>query len=125
MKSPAFFAIGALAFGIAQGAWSVGHAHGLWRGTWMLKTGSGVAACFVLFALVAAVACAFRDRGRGLGDCIAALVAGAVVALAVALMIVGPGSIWPLVIALDAVIIALAVGVGAALSPVIRAAAGR
>jgi hypothetical protein len=125
MNAAASFATGALAFAAAQGLWSLAHAHGLVRGTWMMKTGGGIAACFALFVIVAAVACAFRRRGRGLGDAIATLVAGAAVAATLALFIVGPGSVWPLVILLDSVIIAMAVGVGAALSIPLRAATGR
>ena len=125
MNLAALFAAGALAFGVAQAAWSLAHAHGLVRGTWMMKTGGGIAACFVLFIVVAAVACALRERQRGLADSIVALVAGAAVAATLALMIVGPGSLWPLVIALDTVVIALAVGIGAALSALLRPAPDR
>ena len=121
MNAAASFATGALAFGLAQAAWSIAHAQGVVRGTWMMKTGGGIGACFILFVVVAAIACAFRRRGRGLGDAIATLVAGAAAAATLALMFVGPGSLWPLVIALDTLIIAAAIGVGAAVSIPLRA----
>jgi hypothetical protein len=125
MNAAASFATGAVAFGLAQGLWSIAHAQGLVRGTWMMKTGGGIGACFLLFVVVSALACAYRRRGRGIADAIATLVAGAAVAATLALFIVGPGSVWPLVILLDSVIIAMAVGIGAALSIPLRSAVGR
>jgi hypothetical protein len=116
MRPAALFATGAVTFGAAQSLWSLGHAQGLWRGTWMLKTFGGAGACVVLFVVVSAIACATPERGRSLADRIAALVAGAASAVAVAIFFVGPGSLWPLVIGLDTVVIALAVGLGAMLS---------
>jgi hypothetical protein len=120
MKPAALFATGAVTFGAAQALWSLGHAHGLWRGTWMMKTPGGIVACFVIFVIVAAIACAWRGRGGGIGDSIAALVAGAVLAVAIGIFIVGPGSLWPMVVAFDGLIIGAGVALGAALSPVIR-----
>ena len=121
MKPAALFATGALAFGSAQALWSLGHAQGLWRGTWMMKTPGGIAACFVLFVVVGAIACAWRGRDRGLGDSIAILVAGALAGVTVGIFIVGPGSLWPMVIAFDGLVIGAGVAVGAVLSPMIRA----
>jgi hypothetical protein len=121
MKPAGLFITGALAFGVAQALWSLGHAQGLWRGTWMMKTPGGMTACFVLFVVVGAVACAWRGRGRGVVDSIVALVAGAIAGVAVGIFIVGPGSLWPMVIALDGLIIGAGVALGAAFSPVIRA----
>ena len=115
MSLAAHFVTGALAFGFAQAVWSVGPAQGLLRGTWMLKTFPGIVACFVLFVAVGAVACARRGRG-GVGDVVAALVAGSTLAMAIALFIVGPGNVWPIVIALDTMVIAVAVGAGAMLA---------
>lgn len=125
MKPAALFFTGAVAFGVAQALWSIGHAQGLWRGTWMLKTGGGMAACFVLFVVVSAIACSLRERGRGFADCIVALVAGAALAATVALFFVGPGSLWPLVIVLDTIVVAIAAAIGAALSRLVRGPAER
>ena len=120
MKPIVLFTVGALTFGAAQAVWSVGHLHGLWKGSWMLKTGTGIAACCIVFVVVSAIACALRGRNRGLGDCIVSIAFGAVVALAIALVIIGPGNLWPLVLVLDGVIIVAAVSCGAALSALIR-----
>ena len=121
MNPKVLFATGALAFAIAQAGWSLGHAQGLWRGTWMMKTPGGIAACFVIFVGVAALACGIRDRGHGIVDAIVALAAGAIAAVAAGIFIVGPGSLWPMVIAFDGLIIVAAIALGAALSPLVRA----
>ena len=120
MKPIALFTVGALTFGAAQAVWSVGHHHALWKGSWMLKTGTGIAACFVVFVIVSAIVCALRGRNRSLGDCIVSITFGAVVAMAISLFIVGAGSLWPLVLALDGVILTAAVALGAALSGLVR-----
>ena len=73
MKPLSLFILGVLVFGGAQAIWSVAHLHELVRGTWMLKTGGGIATCFVLFVVVSAIACAWRSKGRSVGDCIVTL----------------------------------------------------
>lgn len=124
MKPATFFTLGALAFGGAQAAWSVAHAHGLVRGTWIMKTGTGILACMALFVVVAAVACAMRGKATKLSDGIVALEAGAVLAVLVALFITGPGGLWPIVVVLDAALLGAAIGIGAGLSYLLRPARG-
>jgi hypothetical protein len=113
MKPVASLSIGAGAFAVAQGIWSSGHAFAGWRGAWMLKSPAGIAFCLALVAIISAVACAYQRKPNILVNCAVFVWLGAVVAMAVALMIIGPGNLWPLVIAFDSVMIGAAVATGA------------
>ena len=105
MSRGLLFAIGAAAFTALQTAWSLGHSMLGWRGAWIMKTGEGIAACVVVFAIVSAAAIAWRFKPAELMRRALAMLAGAIVAMSVALMILGPGNLWPLVIVFDGVII--------------------
>ena len=120
MKPIAISAIGAAAFAAVQVIWSLGHVFGGWRGAWVMKSGSGIALCFASFVVVSAVVCAFRGKTKGLWNCAVSIAIGAIVAMAIALFVVGPGNLWPLVIAFDGAIIGAAVGVGAIIGKVFR-----
>lgn len=122
MKPAGFFTVGALAFGGAQAAWSVARAHDLVRGTWIMKTGTGILACMAVFVVAAAVAFAMHGKGAQVSDGIVAMEAGAVVAVIVALFIIGAGGLWPLVVVLDALILGVAIAIGAGLAFLVRQA---
>jgi hypothetical protein len=113
------FAIGAAAFAAAQIAWSLVHAHAGWRDPWVLKPVPGIVLCMGLLAVAAAFAAAWRRRPGFFIERVAFVAAGAIAAMIVALMIVGPGNLWPIVIVFDSVIIIAAVTVGAVAAEVV------
>jgi len=105
LKRAILFSIGFAAFTAVQVAWSLGHSFLGWRGAWIMKTGMGIAACFIVFAALSAFVTAWRFDPKALLKRALAVLAGAIVAMAVALMILGPGNLWPLVIMFDGAII--------------------
>jgi hypothetical protein len=112
-------AIGMVVFAAAQGVWSWGHAYSGWRGAWLLKSPTGIAACLILLAITAAVACAFQRKLNAVVPCALFFALGAIVAMTIALFIIGPGNLWPMVIAFDSVMIGAAVAAGAAVGAVV------
>jgi hypothetical protein len=113
-------AIGAATFAILQIIWSLGHAYGGWRGAWIMKAAPGFVACFVVFLVVGAVVVAYRHSAADLLRRAGSITLGAIVAMIVALFIIGPGNLWPLVIALNGAVI----GGGVLIGGVIGAALG-
>jgi hypothetical protein len=120
MRNRVAMAIGAVTFALLQIIWSLGHAYGGWRGAWIMKAGTGFAACFAVFLVIGAVVVAHRPRAGDLFRRTGSVVLGAIVAMVIALIIVGPGSLWPLVIALDGMVL----GAAALLGGVIGTALG-
>jgi hypothetical protein len=120
MRSGVAMAIGAVTFAMLQIIWSLGHTFGGWRGAWIMKAGTGFAVCFAVFLVIGAVVVAYRHRAGDLLRRAGSVALGAIVAMVVALLIVGPGNLWPLVIVLDGIVI----GGGALLGGVIGTALG-
>jgi hypothetical protein len=106
-------AVGATAFAAAQGIWSLGHAYAGWKGTWMLKSGSGIVFGLAVLAITAAVICALQRKPNTVVNCAVFVAIGAIAAMTVALFLIGPGNLWPIVIAFDGAMIGVAVAVGA------------
>jgi hypothetical protein len=119
MESKVSFGIGALAFGAIQVAWSLGHAYAGWRGAWVMKAELGMAVCFAVFLILGAIVVAHRHRATELPRRAGSLWLGAMASLVVALMIVGPGNLWPLVIVLDGAMIGGGVALGAVIGAVV------
>ena len=86
----------------------------------MLKQPAGIALCLALLAVTAAVVCGLRKTLRELVNFAVGLGVGAIAAMIVALMIIGPGNLWPIVIAFDSVMIAAAVFFGAIIAMMIQ-----
>ena len=105
MRSGVTMAIGAATFAALQITWSLGHAYAGWRGAWIMKSAPGIVVCFAVFFVVGAVVVAYRHSPADLLRRAGCVMVGAIVAMIVALLIIGPGNLWPLVIALDSVII--------------------
>ena len=105
MRNRVAMAIGAATFAMLQIAWTIGHTYGGWRGAWIMKAGAGFAACFVVFLVIGAVVVAYRHRAGDLPRRAGSVALGAIVAMVVALLFVGPGNLWPLVIVLDGIVI--------------------
>ena len=120
MKPITSFAIGAATFSALQILWGLGHAYGRLRGPWIMKTGSGIGFCFAVFVVITAVVCAYYRKPNGLAKCVGAIALGAIAAITVALFLIGPGNLWPIVIAFDGAIIGAAVAVGAAIGALFR-----
>ena len=112
-------AVGAVAFAMAQGIWSWGHAHEGWKGAWMLKSGSGIAFGLALLALTSAVICALQRKPNTVVNCAAFVAMGAVAAMTIALLLIGPGNLWPIVIAFDGAMIGVAVAAGALIGKIL------
>jgi hypothetical protein len=105
MRSRIAMAIGAATFGVLQIVWSLGHAYGGWRGAWIMKAGTGFVVCFAVFLVIGAAVVAYRHRAGELLRRVGSVVLGAIVGMGVALIIVGPGNLWPLVLVLDGAVI--------------------
>ena len=120
MRNGVAIAIGAVTFAMLQIIWSLGHTYGGWRGAWIMKAGTGFAVCFAVFLIVGAAVVAYRHRAGDLPRRVGSVTLGAIGAMVVALLIIGPGNLWPLVILLDGIVI----GGGALLGGVIGTALG-
>ena len=120
MKLASLGVVGAATFAFVQVLWTLGHTYGGLKGAWVMKTGLGIAFCFAVFAIVAGAASALQGSPGGLVRFVGAMLAGALVALVVALMIVGPGNLWPIVIVFDGAIIGGAILLGAAIGSAFR-----
>ena len=105
MKPGLLAAVGFAAFTLLQLAWSAGHSMLGWKGAWVMKTAGGIGAAFVLFAALGVFAVAFRFKPAELMKRLVALIGGGVVAMVGALLVIGPGNLWPLVIVFDTAII--------------------
>ena len=120
MRGGVTFTIGAVVFAVVQVIWSLGHTYSGWRGAWVMKSALGIAFCFAVFVIAGALVIAYRRKPAELPKRAGHLWLGAMAALVVALLIIGPGNIWPLVVALDGAII----GGGVVIGAVIGAALG-
>jgi hypothetical protein len=112
MRNGVLISIGAATFSALQIIWSSGHALGLWGSAWIMKSGSGIGVCFAAFLVVGAVVVAYRHSATDLLRRARSVILGAVVAMIVALLIIGPGTLWPIVIASNGAIIGGAALVG-------------
>jgi hypothetical protein len=90
-----------------------------WAGGWWLNSGEGVVTTIVVLFGVAVAVCLRSDAPWHRA---AALSIGSVTGMAAALFWVGPGTIWPIVMAVAAVLTAASVFAGAVVA---RAIAGR
>ena len=120
MKPIVSFVIGAAAFSALQILWGLTHTYGRLRGAWIMKTGAGIGLCFAVFVVITAVVCACYRKPNGLAKCAGFLALGAIVAMTIALFLIGPGNLWPIVIAFDGAIIVAAVVVGTAIGALFR-----
>ena len=120
MKPIISFAIGMAMFSVLQIFWGPGHAYGGLRGAWIMKTGACIGLCFAVFVVITAVVCACYRKPNGLAKCAGFLALGAIVAMTIALFLIGPGNLWPIVIAFDGAIIVAAVVVGTAIGALFR-----
>src|SRR5438105_10183736 len=105
MKPITSFTVGAATFSALQIFWSLGHMYSGLRGAWIMKTGLGIGLCFAVFVVITAVVCACYRKPNGLAKCAGFLALGAIVAMTIALLLIGPGNLWPIVIAFDGEII--------------------
>ncbi len=121
MKQGLLAAIGFAAFTFLQLAWSAGHSMLGWKGAWVMKAAGGIGAALVLFVALGVFAVAFRFRAAELMKRLLALLGGAIVAMVGALLVIGPGNLWPMVIVFDTAII----GGAALFGGVIGGAIGR
>lgn len=124
MKNKFPMIVGAAVFATVQVLWSVAHAAGAVRGAWVMKTGLGIGLCFGAFVIAATFVSALQPRGSGLANSILGVVGGGLLALCVALALVGPGNLWPIVIVFNGVIIGVATLVGAAVGAGFRKEGG-
>jgi len=120
MKPIISFAIGAVTFAALQIFWGLGQAYGRLGGAWIMKTTVGIGVSFAVFVGITTAVCACYRKPNGLAKCIGAVGLGGVVAMSVALFLVGPGNLWPIVIAFDGAIIGAAVAVGVAIGMLFR-----
>lgn len=118
-SNPAVMAIGAATFAALQLTWSLGHAYLGWRGAWVMKAASGFMACFLAFIVVGVVVAAHRHQSGDLLRRAGAVTAGAILAMIVALLLIGPGNLWPLVIVVDGVVVGSGVLLGAVIGTAI------
>ena len=118
MKPVVAFAIGAGTFALAQSAWSWGHAFAGWRGEWVLKAPSGIVICLALLAVASAVTCAHGRKPDTFVERMVFVSLGAIAAMTIALIIIGPGNLWPIVIAFDSAMIGGAVVTGAVIGKI-------
>lgn len=107
------FGAGVAAFGISQLFWSATH-RTLFDSTkdWVLEPNAGVALCVLMLAAASAIMCAIRADSDSLKRPMLSVGLGALLACVVALFVVGPGNLWPIVLVFDAVLIAVAVVIG-------------
>ena len=107
------FGTGIAVFGISQLFWTASH-DTLFSSTneWVLEPDAGVAICVLLLGAASAVMCAIRGSSDSLGKPMISVGLGAFLGCAVALFIVGPGNLWPIVLVFDAAIISVAVLIG-------------
>lgn len=114
------FGVGAIAFGIAEGLWFLGHSVLGLPSQWVLEPTFGIVFCaFVLFVSAIAMA-ATRGEGTTWLQSFAFVSLGAYGALIALLFVVGPGNLWPLVLLIDAVLVIPTVFVGALLGDLLR-----
>jgi hypothetical protein len=95
---------------------------------WWLNSGQGVAITAIALAAVAAIVAAVaikRPFGAREAAAVAALWGGANIGMAVMLFRAGPGTIFPIVLAMGAGISALAVGAGSLLGSLLAAGLAR
>lgn len=107
------FCAGVAAFGISQLFWSATH-RTLFDSTqdWVLEPNAGVALCLLMLAAASATMCAIRGNSDSLKRPMLSVGLGAFLGCTVALFIIGPGNLWPIVLVFDAVLIVVAVVVG-------------
>jgi len=120
MKPITSFTVGAATFSALQIFWSLGHIYSGLRGAWIMKTGLGIGFYFAVFVVITAVVCAYYRKPNGLAKCVGAIALGAIASMTGALFLIGPGNLWPIVIAFDGAIIGAAVAVGAAIGALFR-----
>lgn len=112
--------LGATSFAVAQIIWTLGHSYFGWNSPWVLEPGSGIVLCLSLLVATAGVASFCRRKGDAVIIPIIFVALGALAATIAGLLIVGPGNLWPLVLIVDAVMILVAVCVGAAVGDPLR-----
>lgn len=118
----AAMAIGAAVFTVLQLAWSFGHAYAGWKGAWVMKTGTGIVIAFMLFLLTGLFVTAWRHQPADLLRRVGCVTLGAMGAIAVLLMIVGPGNLWPMVLIFNGGIVGVATLMGGAVGAALGAA---
>ena len=123
MKPATAIVVGAATFLGVEALWALGHAQGMLRSAWIMKTGAGIGVCFLVFLVAAAVFSARQPAATGVGACARPLALGALAGIAIALAAVGPGNLWPLVLVFNGVIAIAAVFAGCALGAAFRRAA--
>jgi hypothetical protein len=109
---PVCAALGALAFLAADFALARTGAG------WFLNSGRGVLVVAAVLGVLAILVGSVRTVPLRVGG--AALVAGAVVAMVGTLFVVGPGTIFPIVIVVGTAVIAVAVAAGTMLAALVR-----
>jgi hypothetical protein len=114
-------ALGAAAFAGIEGFWSLGHRLAGVPSAWVMKTGLGTSMCFIGFIVASSVTCVWRGKARVVNTA-AALLLGALAGIVVSLLIIGPGNLWPIVVAFDGAIVGFAIALGAAIAGLIRSA---
>ena len=114
------FGAGAIAFGVAEGIWFLGHIIFGFPSAWVLEPTSGIVFCAFVLALSAIAMAATRGDDLTWLQSFAFMSAGAYGTLTVLLFLVGPGNLWPLVLLIDGVLVIPTLFVGALLGDLIR-----
>ena len=114
------FGVGAIAFGVAEGIWLLGHFVFGFPSLWVLEPTSGIVFCALVLALSAIAMAATRGDDVTWLQSFAFISLGAYGALIVVLFLVGPGNLWPLVLLIDGVLVVPAVFAGALLGDLLR-----
>jgi hypothetical protein len=114
------FGVGAIAFGVAEGIWLLGHFVFGFPSLWVLEPTSGIVFCALVLTLSAITMAATRGDGLTWLQSFSFMSIGAYGTLTVLLFLVGPGNLWPLVLLIDGVLIIPALFVGALLGDLLR-----
>jgi hypothetical protein len=108
------FSVGAIGF-LLVAVWWTKHPKAGASSRWVLEPIDGIGSCavFMLFATALAVAIRPREMTWLRGSALAA--GGVATGVVAGLFAVGPGNLWPLVLVIDAAILAVPVIVGSVL----------
>ena len=114
------FGVGAIAFGIAEGIWLLGHFMFGFPSLWVFEPTSGIVFCALVLVLSGVVMAATRRDDLTWLQSFAFMSVGAYGTLTVLLFVIGPGNLWPLVLLTDGVLVIPVLFVGALLGDLIR-----
>ena len=115
------FFVGAIGFLATQAWWGLKHRTPSGQHQWVLEPSNGILFCAVGVLIVVAAAVASRSREMRWLKGAALAISGVGVGLVIGLFAVGPGNLWPIVIALNFGFLAPSVILGSALGELLFA----